>query len=97
MTAHHFCAQNVPFGLNKIFFRKAINIIFMNLFNPFIVENFKKKKKKGRSRKYENIGLSCTSTYWPLKHRTKFQKKTNELIPRKLAKRQAEGRADPNS
>ena len=41
---HHFCASNWvqdgPFALNKNFLEKTINIIFIYLLAPFIVQNF---------------------------------------------------------
>ena len=42
MKSHHFQAQNGPFALNVIFFRKTINIIIMYLLALFIMQNFKK-------------------------------------------------------
>ena len=42
MTTRHFWTQNDPFTLKKIFFRKTIDIIFMCLLAPLIVQFFKK-------------------------------------------------------
>ena len=41
MRMHHFWAQNGPFAPNKTFW-EIINIIFIYLLAPFIVQNFKK-------------------------------------------------------
>ena len=41
MRMHHFWAKNGPFAPNKIFLEKIINIIFIYLLTPFIVQNFK--------------------------------------------------------
>ena len=43
MKSHHFQAQNGPLAQNNIFFGKTINIIFMYLFAPFIMQIFKKR------------------------------------------------------
>ena len=42
MKMLHFWAHHAIFGANKNLFWKTINIIFMYLLTPFIVENFKK-------------------------------------------------------
>ena len=45
LRRHHFCAQNRTFVPNKIFsffFIKNINIIFIYLLVPFILQNFLK-------------------------------------------------------
>ena len=43
MRMHHFWTQNGPFAPNKKFFlKKIINIIFIYLLAPFIVQNLKK-------------------------------------------------------
>ena len=43
MRMHRFGAENGPFAPNKIFFlEKNINILFIYLLAPFIVQNFKK-------------------------------------------------------
>ena len=42
MRMHYFWAQNHPLAPNENFFRKTINIIFMYLLAPFIVQKFKK-------------------------------------------------------
>ena len=42
MRMHHFWAQNGPFAPNNFFFWKIINIIFIKLLAPFIVQQFKK-------------------------------------------------------
>ena len=48
MRMHHFWTQNGPFAPNKKFFlKKIINIIFIYLLAPFIVQNFKKKSYSG--------------------------------------------------
>ena len=41
MTMHYFWAQNGPFAL-KNFFGNTIDIIFMFLLTPFIVQTLKK-------------------------------------------------------
>ena len=42
MRTHHFWAQNGPLAPNKIFFlKKIIDIIFIYLLAPFVVQNFK--------------------------------------------------------
>ena len=42
MRICHFRAQNGPFALNKKSLVQAINIIFIYLLAPFIVQSFKK-------------------------------------------------------
>ena len=43
MRMRHFGAENGPFAPNKIFFlEKNINILFIYLLAPFIVQNFQK-------------------------------------------------------
>ena len=42
MRMHHFWAQNDPFAPNKKKFFENINIIFIYLLAPFIVQSFKK-------------------------------------------------------
>ena len=42
MRMHHFWAQNDPFAPNKKNFFENINIIFIYLLAPFIVQSFKK-------------------------------------------------------
>ena len=42
MTTRHFWTQNDPFTLKNFFFRKTIDIIFMCLLAPLIVQFFKK-------------------------------------------------------
>ena len=39
MRMHHFCAQNGPFARTKNFLEKIINIIFIYLLSPCIVQN----------------------------------------------------------
>ena len=42
MMMHHFWAQNGPLAPNKLFFlKKIIDIIFIYLLAPFVVQDFK--------------------------------------------------------
>ena len=40
--SHHFWVQNGPIAQNDIYFGKTINLIFMYLLAPVIMQNFKK-------------------------------------------------------
>ena len=57
MKSHHFQAQNGPLAQNDIFFGKTINLIFMYLFAPFIMQIFK-KRSLALIQSYEDVPFS---------------------------------------